>query len=417
MFPVTLPLGGFHHLLLAVSGGLDSVCLLHYVATHKTQFGIEKIVVCHVHHGIREKSADEDASLVKTLCEHYHIPLELRYLDGKAMLAEGNFEEKARVERYRIFSDILKEKKLDAIFTAHHADDQAETLYMRLYRGTSLKGLQGILVERDDRVYRPFLSLTKEDLRLYAEQNQLQWHEDETNQDTSYRRNYTRHTSLPRLENDVPEAIRQLAHIASLSQSVFPKIIAQAETLFAPMVVPPRLWPFPARFSPYEKTLAIHACALENQLKPLEHGGFELFRLWLHEKGFPLPMSKEEGSHFFPAPSRIQTADFLMEKSQKLLWFCHKKVIQETDNLYLLPEFKNAAGEWRYRRDGDVFSPPGLRCSQRKLKKWFQENGIPTFVRDCIPVFAQDSEVLWIPGIAKSGKLQANANIDFFDWQ
>jgi tRNA(Ile)-lysidine synthase len=383
------------------------------VAAHREYFGIERIIVCHIHHGIRDKAADADVVLVTQLCEHYQIPLELRYLNGKAMLAAGGFEEKARLERYRIFAEILHEKKLEVVFTAHHADDQAETLYMRLYRGTSLKGLQGILQKRADHIYRPFLEITKETLHEYAIIHQLQWHEDETNRDLSYTRNYTRHSRLPQLEKEIPGARAQLSHIALLTQHVFPRIIAQAETIFAPFTVPPRLWPFPARFSPYKHTLAMHFCALEKQLSHSGEGTSELFRLWLHEKGFMLPVSQRDGIPFFPFPSRLQTSRLLIEKSKKLVWFCTGKATEESDNLYLLPKFMDAPGEWRYRRDGDVFSPPGLHCSQRKLKKWFQENGIPAFVRDCLPLFTQGSEVLWIPGIAKSGNLQTDMNIDF----
>ncbi len=389
-FPDTEPPYGA---LLGVSGGLDSVCLLHYTVKHRELLHIRNLTVCHVHHGVRN-TAERDATFVRKLCEVYGVPFELRRLDGKALLASGDFEEKARNERYRLFREIAKDRNCQYIFTAHHADDQAETLYMRLKSGTSLKGLQGIQEDRGDGVYRPLLHLTKRDLRIYAEEHELDWCEDETNADTAFERNRARHVTLPFLEQESSGTSAQLSHTASLAQRAYPKIIAAADALIAPSIVPPALWPFPQECAPYRNILALHAAYLEERLAGLSGNGEELLRLWLMERGFPLPFGKKILERFrFP---RTKCSGFFVENIRNILWFCGGEKIPTRNNLYLLPEYGCIGGIWRYRKDGDVYSPPGLNAPRRKLSKWFSDNGVPCFARDSIPVFARNSEVLRI---------------------
>ena len=188
---------GFKRLLLAVSGGLDSICLAHYFIENREALGIEWIGIAHVHHGLRVGTADRDAAFVEAFAKSHNVPFFLKRLDGEALkAAEGSLEENARDARYKALVDIAldpsttnlrfsaqddtlhtahptphtpylkgseatdltphtsKQPKVAtpspiphssiAIVTAHHANDQAETMYMRLKRGTTLAGLRGI---------------------------------------------------------------------------------------------------------------------------------------------------------------------------------------------------------------------------------------------------------------------------------
>ena len=151
---------GFKRLLLAVSGGLDSICLAHYFIENRETLGIEWLGLAHVHHGLREETADRDAAFVEAFAKAHGIPFFLKRLDGEALkAAEGSLEENARDARYKALVEIANIKAQSeatskchrhdltphtCIVTAHHAGDQAETMYMRLRRGTTLAGLRGI---------------------------------------------------------------------------------------------------------------------------------------------------------------------------------------------------------------------------------------------------------------------------------
>ena len=154
---------GFKRLLLAVSGGLDSICLAHYFIENREALGIEWIGIAHVHHGLREGTADRDAAFVAAFAKSHEIPFFLKRLDGKALkAANGSLEENARDARYKALVEVVKSAGMEmpaqgghdnndcghgkeiAIVTAHHAGDQSETMYMRLRRGTTLAGLHGI---------------------------------------------------------------------------------------------------------------------------------------------------------------------------------------------------------------------------------------------------------------------------------
>ena len=225
---------GFKRLLLAVSGGLDSICLAHYFICNKEALDIEWLGIAHVHHGLREGTADRDAAFVEAFAKAHDVPFFLKKLDGKALKnADGSLEENAREARYKALQESAE--NCDAIVTAHHAGDQAETMYMRLRRGTTLAGLRGIQDVRDN-IYRPFLNVTREELLAYARENNLKWCEDESNSDVKFARNKVRHVYLPQLARGYCDAATQLCRIASLADKAYAKVMDKCNELFNPIV-------------------------------------------------------------------------------------------------------------------------------------------------------------------------------------
>ncbi len=165
-------------LLVAVSGGVDSVVLLDMLV----RAGEHELVVAHFDHGIREDSAS-DVEFVASLAKKYGLPFETK----REELGKGASEELARTRRYEFLRAVAK--KYDAqIATAHHMDDIAETIAINLTRGT---GWRGVAVLASD-VYRPLLGKTKADLVYYAQEHQLDWYEDSTNESAAYLRNRIR---------------------------------------------------------------------------------------------------------------------------------------------------------------------------------------------------------------------------------
>ena len=233
---------GFKRLLLAVSGGLDSICLAHYFIANSETIGIEWLGIAHVHHGLREGTADRDATFVEAFAKAHDVPFFLKKLDGKALKnADGSLEENARDARYKALQEAAK--NCDAIVTAHHAGDQAETMYMRLRRGTTLAGLRGIQEVRvldeashTPSLFRPFLSVTRAELLAYARENNLKWCEDESNSDVKFARNKVRHVYLPQLARGYCDAATQLCRIASLADKAYAKVMDKCNELFNPIV-------------------------------------------------------------------------------------------------------------------------------------------------------------------------------------
>ena len=342
---------GFKRLLLAVSGGLDSICLAHFFIENRETLGIEWLGIAHVHHGLREGTADRDAAFVEAFAKSHGVPFFLKKLDGEALkAAEGSLEENARDARYKALVDVVmncagKEMPAQgghdnslvsntAIVTAHHAGDQAETMYMRLRRGTTLAGLRGIQALRQAQgpfIYRPFLNVSREELLAYARENGLEWCEDESNVDVKFARNKIRHVFLPHLEENCPGATQQLCRIAGIADKVYDKVLNRCNTLFSVTVEACKtdrvrgdnsyeditgsieakpLWMAIAKGdsgtlrlrsgqAPAGMTsfIALDKKKLNKILR--EHAKAdlsELFRLWLSEKGFRFPMG------FFYAP-------------------------------------------------------------------------------------------------------------------
>ncbi len=175
--------------ILAVSGGVDSVVLLHRLSLVKPPNVM--YVVAHVNHGIRE-TASADEELVKLLAEQAGYEYETTEL----RLGSGASEQQARDRRYAFLFEIARKYKAEAIITAHHQDDVLETMIINLMRGTTARGLIGYT---QPSIVRPFINKQKIELLNYAKKHKLTWHEDETNQDEKYLRNYVRLSLLSQL--------------------------------------------------------------------------------------------------------------------------------------------------------------------------------------------------------------------------
>lgn len=194
--------------ILAVSGGVDSMVLLDILAKQPSvkqqkssgtsDSGLAtsdsmslQLIVAHFNHDIRSDST-EDEKLVAQAAKKYHLPFEV----GHGNLGPKASEDKARKARYAFLEFVKKKYGADAIITAHHQDDLIETAFINILRGTGRQGLTSI---RSPKVVRPLLSFSKKDLLKYAQANKIQRHEDATNKDTKYLRNYIRQNVLPKL--------------------------------------------------------------------------------------------------------------------------------------------------------------------------------------------------------------------------
>lgn len=199
---------------VALSGGADSVCLLHCFFSHAEAYEI-KLSAVHVEHGIRGKDSLDDMRFCETLCEKWKIPLRVVRIDLPALARarKTGLEETGRAVRYEIFHELLSEGACDLVATAHNRNDVAETLLFRLARGTGLSGMKAIS-DREG-IVRPLLCIPRSAIEAYLSENGLSHVEDATNADERYTRNYIRHYALPAYEKIYPNAAEHLLEFAA----------------------------------------------------------------------------------------------------------------------------------------------------------------------------------------------------------
>lgn len=197
-------------LLLGLSGGADSVALMHMLLAGDTLFS-----AVHVNHGLRGEASDGDEAFVRRLCAEKGVALYAYRADPPDNPGEGW----AREARYAFFRQAMAESGADALVLAHHRDDQAETLLLHLLRGAGLNGLTGMAADTNVdgmRILRPLLGTSRDELRAYLTQLGQPWREDATNAEAKYLRNAVRLELLPLMERLAPGAARRVAETASL---------------------------------------------------------------------------------------------------------------------------------------------------------------------------------------------------------
>jgi tRNA(Ile)-lysidine synthase len=221
-----LPTGA--NILLAVSGGIDSVVMTDLFHRLRIPFGI-----AHVNYHLRGKESDEDETFVRNLGVKYHVPVfirdtqDLEFTEPRGMSVQMI----AREIRYRWFEEVMDRKHFHVTATAHHLDDQIETFFINLLRGTGLAGLHGIL-PRQGRIIRPMLFTFRDEIGQYAREHNLPFREDSSNQSVKYLRNRIRHQLIPLLNNIQPETGKILSatiHRLRDSEEILSEFMSQVK--------------------------------------------------------------------------------------------------------------------------------------------------------------------------------------------
>jgi tRNA(Ile)-lysidine synthase len=220
--------------LIGVSGGRDSVALLHQLAG----LGYQRLVVCHLDHRLRGRASNADARFVEKLAQKYDLDVELGSVDvhGLAAKAKMSIETAARDARYRFFAEVARRRRCRTVFLGHHADDLVETFLINLFRGTGTAGLAGmreIAVHHVGKlkltVVRPLLSIWREAIDEYVQAHRLKFREDATNQSLIPLRNRVRRKIIPFLEKQfgrpVRKSIWRAASIASEEERFFEELL------------------------------------------------------------------------------------------------------------------------------------------------------------------------------------------------
>ncbi len=201
-------------ILVAVSGGIDSVTLLHLLSRSKAG----KLAIAHCNFRLRGKESDEDEKFVTTLAKQYNLPFFVTHFDTEefAKTEKISIQEAARTLRYRWFEEIRQTNNFDWIAVGHNNDDVTETFLFNLVRGTGTAGLTGIK-PKTGKIIRPLLFASRAEITTYAKENNLQYREDSSNRSDKYSRNFIRHKIIPLLKDINPQAA---GHIFDTSQKI-----------------------------------------------------------------------------------------------------------------------------------------------------------------------------------------------------
>lgn len=417
-------LKGVKRWVVGLSGGLDSSVLLHGVA----QCGLSQpVIACHVHHGLSDL-----ADQWRAHCQSFCTELGVELIDREVEVSNlgGGVEEAARHFRYKAFEDLLEPG--DCLLLAHHRDDQAETLLLRLMRGAGPKGLAAIPAQRPlgaAQLLRPLLDVSRADLEAYAQTCQLCWVEDDSNSDERFDRNYLRRQVMPLLEARWPEFSRNWQASANLcrQQSELSEALA-AEDL--------------AEMDP-QLDRAGHSLSMVALQQLTDVRRQLLLRLWCEQLNIDCPsraqlqqIEQQLICHRQDSEAEVQWAGHSLRCYQQRLYLYPTPAAPEQDwrlewDLSLplslggrsqLQAEPNKVGlqagpTYRvcYRSGGERCKPQGRNHSQ-SLKKLLQEYGLPPWLRDRVPLIYRDDQLvavgdLWVcDGYA----VQAGLKID---WQ
>ena len=205
-------------IVVGLSGGADSVALLHILKRMQETMYIE-LFAAHVNHGLRGQAARDDAVFAEELCKRWGIPFFLKAADVRALshTLRRTEEEAGRMVRYGFFHEVMEKVNGDRIATAHHKNDQAETILHNVIRGSGMQGLTGIRPVRDGIIIRPLLDVSRQEIEDYLIKHQLSYREDASNADPVYTRNRIRNRLLPVLaEHYNPDIVDSLTRMAGI---------------------------------------------------------------------------------------------------------------------------------------------------------------------------------------------------------
>ena len=234
--------------LIGVSGGRDSVALLHWLV----ECGYNKLIVCHLNHRLRGRSSRVDAIFVKKLAAKYDVDLALGATDVRALAArtKQSIETAARDARYRFFAQVAKRRRCRTIFLGHHADDLVETFLINLFRGAGpggLSAMRGVSIRKIDNVklqiLRPLLGVSREQIDDYVRSHRLKFREDASNKNLAPLRNRIRHCIIPEIEKQLGRNVRgtiwRAATIAAEEENFFEALLPDKLSKLTALAVKP----------------------------------------------------------------------------------------------------------------------------------------------------------------------------------
>lgn len=440
-------------IVVGISGGYDSVCLLHILYSISSELNL-KLYPVHVNHMLRGEEALRDENCVRNFCTSIGIDLHIEKIDvaKKALQDKISLEEAGRNARYDVFNRIAKEKCANKIAVAHSRNDQAETILMRIFRGTGLEGLKGIEYKRDN-IIRPLLDIDRLQIENYVDGKGLEAIIDSSNLHTDYFRNRIRLNVIPEINSavgaDITENLLRLSKIVVTDEDFlrynaelyYEKAIISKKKFFIELNLEELKKMHQAMRGRVLRLAVFSACGSINDL-----GYVHIDKLlWLIESGrtgaqvhIPNGMMAirtycsliireqatiEKIGSFeqkleIPGETHISSIDSIIVI--KIINFetnasCYEFINKNKDIYTKFIDFrklqlkKDVELVVRNRRDGDSFKPLNSNGT-KKLKEYFIDNKIPREKRDEFPLIAINKEIIWIIGNKTSDNYKVTDN-------
>ena len=383
--------------LLAVSGGVDSMVLADLFQVSGLKFQ-----VAHINYHLRNEDSNLDQKLVSDFCERYQIPFHLYEVSAEDQKPENSIQNWARELRYQFFRKIQKEQNLEYLVTAHHLNDQLETFIINLSKASGIKGLSGIPAN-DNNIIRPLLNFSKEEIYEFAEENNVEFREDKSNQKTDYLRNKVRHNVVPELEkinDDFLQNFSKSMEILNQTKDVLNDLINEKITGFKTNIETGQTIIDKEKFSKESDLILFEI---------LKRFGFN------DEKEMQKIFTTQTGSSFFNSEYQLTINSNELILNQKLEVGRGKMEDEEialeiVENEILIPqnvqneirEFGNC--NWkidenkiklplklRKKQEGDVFFPIGM-IGKKKVSKFFKDEKISILAKQKIWLLCDANE-------------------------
>ena len=402
-------------LLLATSGGLDSMVMVDLF--RKLKF---EIAIAHCNFQLRGIESFEDQNFVQNFAKTNGINLFLTQFDTAAFAEDYKLSTQvaARELRYSWFYELLETKKYDYILTAHHADDNLETFLINFVRGTGLDGLTGI-PEQNDKVIRPILIFSRQELEQYAKENNIQWREDSSNTSDKYLRNKIRHNVVPILKELNPEFLPSFQKTQ--------KYLQESQTMAED-----------ASIMVYQQVAKENGEDVHfdlNQLKKLPNYKSYLYH-WFNEYGFSAwddiynLVDGQSGKQVFSSEFRLlknreflilsplkiedEIEEYFIYKNQKEvniplnLSFCKVDDISVASNTTIFVDEDKLCFPLDLRRwkRGDSFQPFGMEGNSKKVSKFFKDQKLSLLEKENIWILCSDNQIVWIVGIRQDERFK-----------
>lgn len=421
------------HIGIGVSGGMDSMALLHILMSIRDIRRSFDISVLHFEHGIRGQESIEDMDFVIRYCRDHDIPCYTERSDvpSYAITEDMNLENAARKLRYAFFEKCMHEHDIDRIAVAHHMNDNAETFLFNLVRGAGTRGLRQ-MDHLSGHIIRPLLDISRKDIESYVSENNIPYREDSSNNDTNYTRNYIRKVIIPAMEKINGNAVAQINRSSVLLSEEHDYIASQASEIYlkTARVTDHQISFELSSLSPYHdaivKELLIRAVYnLSPGLRDLTEDHVAKLLGFVRQK-------RANVSYMLPQGITAYTTYDLLIITDKMYKIDEVQPIAVTDGfakgngfvfeaksssipdvypdkqslIQFIDGDKLPSGTViRNRQEGDVFSPFSLGGSQ-KLKKWFINNKFSSEDRAKQLLLCHGHDVLWIIGHALSDELR-----------